>query len=143
MEDPWRDAVSIYIWDQELLQRGGVQPVCGSRHVEQLVLHWMTVGSLVYPFAQHSAPRTSRRVHSFPQRQNLPKLTSDPKRLGEIAIDRVAIQRILINDPQALKPLLQTLLLALEDKNTEFSAFKSGRGTADGRRVIPGSARIA
>lgn len=100
----WMDRLKVLEWREELASRPGMQPVCGVAHVQELVVHWMTTGSLDYPFA-----------HRPPARPALQRdLDADGfKVLGELAVDRETVDRILIESPESLSCLLSALRDAL------------------------------
>ena len=50
-ESHWEDKLKVLEWRDELAKRHGIYAVCGAAHVEEMVIHWMTTGSLDYPFA--------------------------------------------------------------------------------------------
>jgi hypothetical protein len=51
-ENRWTDRVKILGWSDALAAQPGVHAACGSEHVQQLVIHWMAMGTLDYPFAR-------------------------------------------------------------------------------------------
>ena len=51
-ENSWEDKLKILEWNERLACHTGVHQACSVGHVQQLVVHWMTTGSLDYPFAQ-------------------------------------------------------------------------------------------
>jgi hypothetical protein len=63
-ENSWMNRVKILLWSDALACQPGVLPVCCAEHVQELVAHWMAVGSLNYPFAQF---RGSVRQRGLPQ----------------------------------------------------------------------------
>jgi hypothetical protein len=50
-ENRWEDKLTILQWNEQIASCPGIQVACGVNHVEELVVHWMTTGSLDYPFA--------------------------------------------------------------------------------------------
>src|SRR5438067_4386704 len=55
-ENRWEDKLKILQWDPQLARQDGIRRACSAAHVQELVVHWMTTGSLSYPFAR--APMT-------------------------------------------------------------------------------------
>ncbi len=51
-ENTWEDKLTILQWNDQMAARAGIQVACGIDHVEELVIQWMTTGSLDYPFAR-------------------------------------------------------------------------------------------
>lgn len=50
-ESHWQDRLAILQWEDEISYRKGMHRACCPAHVEELVVHWMTTGSLDFPFA--------------------------------------------------------------------------------------------
>ena len=111
----WEDKLKILQWHDKLAARDGIHHVCCPAHVQELVVHWMTTGSLDYPFAQVS-PRQGWRVGSLSRvpivRYELD--TSCTRQVGELAVDRESIGRALSENPQSLQVILDELFDALE-----------------------------
>jgi hypothetical protein len=84
-----------------------------SAHVRELVAHWMSTGCLSYPFAtvrSQSSDRTPQPVEP-PARQASENLTMH---LGEIAVDRESMLRVLRENPLSLNTILDELIFALD-----------------------------
>lgn len=62
-ENTWEDKLTILQWNEQMASRVGIQVACGIDHVEQLVIHWMTTGSLDYPFARTPPGRGRLAAH--------------------------------------------------------------------------------
>ena len=60
-ENTWEDKLTILQWNEQMASRAGIQVACGIDHVEELVIHWMTTGSLDYPFARSALGATGWR----------------------------------------------------------------------------------
>src|SRR5207247_713400 len=54
-ENRWEDKLKILQWDSQLARQDGIRRACSAAHVQELVVHWMTTGSLNYPFARVSS----------------------------------------------------------------------------------------
>jgi hypothetical protein len=50
-ENQWTDRLKILSWNEALVGHQGVLAACSAAHVQQMVVHWMAVGSLEYPMA--------------------------------------------------------------------------------------------
>jgi hypothetical protein len=50
-ESHWEDKLKVLEWQDELARRRGIYAAWSGEHVEELVVHLMTTGSLDYPFA--------------------------------------------------------------------------------------------
>jgi hypothetical protein len=111
VENDWEDRVKILSWSEALSKRTGMHAVCSPSHVQQLVAHWMATGSLDYPFARVGAGSTStfclsdasQSGNSFPGPGGFHVL-------GELAVDRESVNRLLLEDPEALVPVLDAVL---------------------------------
>src|ERR1700752_2981693 len=70
VENRWEDRIRLLRWHDGLAGREGVHRACSARHVEELVVHWMTTGSLEYPFARTAlgAKAHERRFKRWPAR---------------------------------------------------------------------------
>jgi hypothetical protein len=112
LESHWQDKVKILQWHDQLATQSGIHRVCGAEHVQELVVHWMTTGSLDYPFAR---PKPSRERTRQSRLQGLPCEvdTRGARQIGELAIHRESIQRILRESPHSLTSILDALLSAL------------------------------
>lgn len=92
----------------------GVQGACCSAHVRELVIHWMVTGSLDYPFAD-ARSKHKLAVQSptrSPGGQGAFDSLAVP--IGELAIDRDSVSRILSENPAWLEVILGELHDALE-----------------------------
>jgi hypothetical protein len=122
-ESHWEDKLKVLEWQDELATRRGIYSACGAEHVEELVVHWMTTGSLDYPFAT---------VGPKPQRHRqrlgwvLPTIEEPDIRgarlIGELAVDRECVRRTLRDDPESLQVILDELFNALERETAGTTA---------------------
>jgi hypothetical protein len=113
-ENRWTDRVKVLSWNDSLVLQPGVHPACCAAHVQQLVVHWMATGSLEYPFAQSRARR--RALRTRPQPTEMPEREPDTRGsrvLGELAVHRESLERILAENPESLAGILKALLSAL------------------------------
>jgi hypothetical protein len=60
-ESHWEDKLKVLEWQDALSRRRGIYAACCGGHVEELVVHWMTAGSLDYPFATVGRRLETRR----------------------------------------------------------------------------------
>ena len=113
----WRDTLKVLDWDDHLAAQAGVQHLCCSTHVQELVVHWMITGSVAFPFARVSTPLAAAELAAF-----LPSLPDDAddvdttglQALGELSVHRESMQRILRDSPHSLASILEALVSALE-----------------------------
>lgn len=111
VEHRWEDKLKILQWDDRLASQPGVEHACSAKHVAELVIHWMTTGSLGYPFARIPlGGGGSRRM----LRLDSPIETLGARQIGELAVHRESMERVLTENPHALKPILDALLDALQ-----------------------------
>jgi len=109
----WEDTVKILRWNDALATQSGIHSACSAAHVKELVLHWMTTGSLDYPFASVALQLESRATWDKPTPPAMPFDASSASPIGEVAVHRESIRRILIENPASLKCMLEALLAAL------------------------------
>ena len=123
-ENSWEDKLKILEWSERLAWNGGVHQACSVGHVQQLVVHWMTTGSLDYPFATVGHKKVDRRK----QRMGwiLP-VAEEPnikgaRLIGELAVDRESVRRAFREDPESLQVILDELLNALRRETAGTAA---------------------
>jgi hypothetical protein len=120
-ENRWEDKLTILHWDEQLASREGVQLACSS-HVEELVIHWMTTGSLDYPFA-----RTALGLGNWRRRVG-PGSRVDvggARRIIELAVHRESMERLLTESPQSLQVMLDALQEALQRESRDAADLVS------------------
>jgi len=109
-ENQWEDKLTVLRWNEHMASRRGIQTACSDNHVEELVVHWMTTGSLDYPFARTALGAGRRRQVAWPGRQiDL----SGGQPIGELSVHRESMERVLAEHPQSLQVVLDALLDAL------------------------------
>jgi hypothetical protein len=113
-EDCWQDRLRILHWDDYLATLEGTHCACSAAHLEELVVHWMTTGSLDHPFARvyswAEVLRRQRRV-GWTARNDFGSHT--PKPIGELTVHRESMRRVLSENPQSLRTILDALLIGL------------------------------
>ena len=114
-ESHWEDKLKVLEWQDVLCRRQGIYAACSAGHVEELVVHWMTTGSLDYPFATvgHKAGRRALGPGSVLPTIEEPD-TRGARQIGELAVDRECLRRALRDDPASLRVILDELVHALE-----------------------------
>ena len=122
-ESHWEDKLKVLEWQDELARRRGIYAACSAGHVEELVVHWMTTGSLDYPFATVGQKPEARKQRL---RWALPTIeepdTSGARLIGELSVDRESVRRTLREDPESLQVILDELFHALERETTGTAA---------------------
>jgi|HubBroStandDraft_4_1064222.scaffolds.fasta_scaffold381972_2 hypothetical protein len=123
-ESHWEDKLRVLEWQDELARRQGIFAACCGGHVEELVVHWMTTGSLDYPFATVGNKKVEVRKQQL--RWGLPTVeepnTKGARLLGELAVDRESVGRALREDPESLRVILDELVNALKRESTGTAA---------------------
>ncbi|MBZ5720255.1 MAG: hypothetical protein LAO03_07720 [Acidobacteriia bacterium] len=113
----WQDKLRILQWNERLATQRGIHHACTAEHVQELVVHWMITGSLDSPFAR--APRLGqpshgkRLLHAAAEAKDADVDTSGARQIGELAVDRESMQRVLDENPHSLTAILEALLGAL------------------------------
>ena len=115
VEGKWLDRLKILHWNETLAMQPEVQCVCGAAHAQELVAHWMTTGSLEYPFARCSPAEKSPapKVKKKESQKQTVWLVPTSELVGELAVDRESLGRVLAENPSSLSPILEALLGAL------------------------------
>jgi hypothetical protein len=115
-ENHWEDRLKILQWNDLLAGHDGMYAACSVFHVQQLVAHWMATGSLDYPFARSGATR--KRPFSQGEWGRKAEATGPNlggiTQLGEIAVHRETLQRVLLENPESLLSILDALVSALD-----------------------------
>jgi hypothetical protein len=127
-ENRWEDKLKILQWDPQLARQDGIRRACSAAHVQELVVHWMTTGSLNYPFARVSSDdKAAPRFEAWPVRVDVD--THVARQIGELAIHRDSVKRLLGESPQYLKTILDALVAALqrESRTTRPEAAAENR----------------
>jgi len=112
-ESPWEDKLRILHWQDRLANCEGIRQACSPAHVQELVTHWMTMGTLDFPFADSGPAVPLRRrlasvaVFDHPDIQGV-------RPVGEIAVHRESVTRVLEENPDSLQIILDELSDALE-----------------------------
>ena len=112
-ENSWEDKLTILHWNEDLASREGIQVACGLAHAEELAVLWMTTGRLDYPFARTALGASAWRHISRP---NSVVDLSAARRIGELAVHRESVERLLTENPQTIKVILDALLHALRQE---------------------------
>src|SRR3974390_2060591 len=114
VENRWTDRLKILRFQEAFSPHPGVYSVCCEAHVRELVVHWMTTGNLDFPFAR--LPHSQYRRPSSARHTPATVLAPDPPTatvLGELAVHRESLTRLLQNTPEALSSVLEALIAAL------------------------------
>jgi len=113
-ENRWTDRLKILRWNDQPAQHASAHAACSVAHVQQLVVHWMAVGSLAHPFARVPAESRNARRKRCDSATDLQELdTRGAKTLGELSVHRESLSRILVENPESLASILEALIAAL------------------------------
>jgi hypothetical protein len=119
VENCWTDRLKILGWQEELASESACHAACCVAHVQLLVVHWMTTGTLAYPFARTESCADSltspHPIHLSALREEPD--TRDAEVLGELAVHRESIDRILVESPASLGAILSALQDALPEQD--------------------------
>jgi len=121
-ENRWEDKLKVLRWNECLAAHEDIQSACSPAHVQELVVHWMTTGSLDYPFARTSlGAGPTRRCGDVLAAKSYVDLSS-AQQIGELAVHRESMERVLVESPQSLKVILDALLAALRHETAPTEA---------------------
>ncbi len=92
-ENYWEDKLKVLEWSYPLARQHGIHLACSAAHVQELVVHWMATGSPRFgPVSGTHGVRT----------------------LGELTVHRESLRRVLSENPESLKSILDVLHGALQ-----------------------------
>jgi hypothetical protein len=132
VENRCQDKLRILRWERHIGAQAEVHHVCCAEHVLELVVHWMTTGSLDYPFARFGPnlhPNSQMDNRTIAEEDPAARDSSEEIALGELSIDRESIKRILAENPECLHAVLAALLDVLESRSgAEDLAAEERRG---------------
>jgi hypothetical protein len=121
-----------------MASREGIQVACSVNHVEELVIHWMTTGGLDYPFARTALGSGGWRHAGPGGRVNL----SGGRQIGELAVHRESMERVLAESPQSLQVILDALLEAMRLETKDQAAEISQREEEMGMESCAVSSKV-
>ena len=126
IENRWTDRLNILHFHESLSAQPNAHSVCCPAHVRELVVHWMTIGRLDVPFAR--VPSRPRRIFRRSQTHDHPgheRALPPSALLGELAVHRESLTRILGENPEALSGVLETLIRAIEPEHSKQTTIAS------------------
>jgi len=118
-ESHWDDRLRILQWQDEVAQRRGIHRACCPEHVQEMVIHWMTTGSLDFPFATmwQVTPGAGMTLPVV-----LEPDTRGARQISELAVHRESVRRVLAENPESLQVILNELSSALQRESETSSA---------------------
>jgi hypothetical protein len=126
-ESHCEDKLKILHWQEEIAIRQGMYGACCPAHVEELVIHWMTTGSLDFPFATTASNivRLGRRVPLAALPLMIEPDTRGARQIGELAVHRESMGRLLNESPDSLQLILDELTRALQRESSSDTRFEA------------------
>lgn len=122
-ENRWEDKLKILHWHEELATRDGIHQACCAGHVQELVVHWMTTGSLDYPFAQVAFAKARPVGRKEPALSLTEEVdVTGAREIGELSVDRDSLKRAFHENPGYLGIILNELSEALEREASGIEA---------------------
>jgi len=129
------DKLLILRWESEIAERRGIHCLCCPAHVEEMVVHWMSLGGLDFPFAvvETNTCSAGNFLPSLPW--VLEPDIRGARKLGELTVDRKSIGRILNENPESLQVILDELSDTLQRESlTSLARFESAARLHPGHR---------
>jgi hypothetical protein len=125
-ENRWTDRLKILAWDDSLAVQPGIYAACGAEHVRQLVIHWMAMSTLDFPFARAYSQKKKlyQRNSTSEQACDTEPDTRGVTVLGELSVHRESLERILNESPQLLGCILLALVDALGGPKSSLLALR-------------------
>ena len=112
-ENQWLNRIKVLLWSDAAACQPNVMTVSCPEHVQELVAHWMATGSLNYPFARVPGERARREHPNGSFEADTRKCTV----VGELAVHRESLSRLLEENPQSLAGMLEALMNGLGRKS--------------------------
>ena len=132
-ESHCEDKLRILEWRDDIADREGMYGACCPAHVEELVIHWMTTGSLDFPFATTASPLLlGRRIPLASLPLMIEPDTRGARQIGELAVHRESMRRLLNESPDSLQLILDELTRALQLESTSDARFEASDCVAAG-----------
>jgi hypothetical protein len=110
VENHSKDTLSVFHRDV-IASSDSAHSACSTAHACELVVHWIVTGSLDYPFA-HEGTKRKHANHVLPLAERVG--SAQTPAIGELAVDREAMPRVLYENPGAVLAMLTELAEALE-----------------------------
>ena len=128
-ESRWEDKLKILRWQDDLADRKGMHRACCPAHVQELVSHWMATGDMDFLLGRADYADDLRRWPGSPLPIVADADTRGGREIGELAVDRESLGRVLNENPDSLLIILDELRDVLERETTDASArLESGAG---------------
>ena len=122
VESRWQDKIKIPQWHDRLGRRASFHSVAAAVHAQELVVRWMTTGSLGYPFARTRIEPQARAHRPRPGEVDDVD-TRMGQQIAELAIHRESIHHILRDSHHFLTAILDALLQAFQRHKPESTTL--------------------
>jgi len=113
-ENYWEDKLKVLEWSYPLARQHGIHLACSAAHVQELVVHWMATGSVNHPFAKAHSWKSNTQSYAALPRFGPVSGTHGVRTLGELTVHRESLRRVLSENPESLKSILDVLHGALQ-----------------------------
>ncbi len=111
VENALLDRVKILRWERGTARQNGMHSVCSVDHVRELVVHWMATSSLSYPFVRMAGKDLRKGIVVSPPPVSSCEVSAGAACLiAEFAVHRESLNRAMVENPEALAPILEALL---------------------------------
>lgn len=117
-ENHWKDKVTILEWNEQIAGQERVVAACSLHHVEELVGHWMTTGSLDLSFPWRALGFED--CGGSVGRGDCVEFAG-ARSLAELIVHRESMDRIQAENPESLRTTLDALTEALKQETAESS----------------------
>ena len=124
-ENGWEDKLHILYWHEEPARHKDVLGACSPSHVQELVVRWMTSGTL-----EHSCPKLAKETGGIARKSDCsmesPQQTQPERLVAEIAVHRESLARALNTNLLCLAAMLDELWEALNHHVSSKSSARAG-----------------
>jgi hypothetical protein len=107
VENTWLDRVRILSWHPALAEQASMRSVCGTRHLQALITHWLTCANLKF------VPSTGPEF-ALPGKQVVAEgeteAASGGRFVGELAIHRESLSRLWTGSPETRESIFHALI---------------------------------
>jgi hypothetical protein len=107
VENAWLDRVKILSWHPALAEQDQMQSVCGKRHLQILVTHWLTYANL--NFVLFRIPEFALTANADATEAK-PEPPSAGRLVGELAVHRESLSRLWTGSPEARESIFRALI---------------------------------
>jgi hypothetical protein len=115
IENAWLDRLKILSWHPVLAEQSSMHSVCGKRHLDLLITHWLTYANL-----QFNVPRIPEFVLANPACGPADGLNLLPagQLVGELFVLRDSLSRLWTGSSEARESIFEALSVACEERGS-------------------------